>query len=80
MFRVKPSTQDPAVTLVYNGRMDMFALYARGEDLTRLDIIKPIRGSLDPDHWYLVYRNPKAATRHFETLEELSAFLNRRYS
>ena len=80
MFKVKASTQDPAITNVYNGHMDLFAVYARAYDLIRVGFVTKIAADADPDHWLLVYRNPKTPIREFDTLEELSAFLNRRYS
>ena len=80
MFKVKASTQDPAITNVYNGRMDLFAVYGRAYDLIRVGFVTKICRDADPDHWLLVYRNPKTPIREFDTLEELSAFLNRRHS
>ena len=80
MFKVKASTQDPAITNVYNGRMDLFAVYGRAYDFIRVGLVTKVAADADPDHWLLVYRNPKTPIREFDTLEELSAFLNRRHS
>lgn len=80
MFRVKPSTQDPKIINVYNGRMDLFAVYGRSYDLQRVGLAAKIAKAVDPDHWLLIYRNPKTPVREFDTLEELSWFLNKRYS
>lgn len=80
MFHVKPSSQDERIINVYNGRHDLFAVYGRAYDFVRIGLVAKVAKEADQDNWLLVYRDPKTPIREFETLEELSAFLNRRYS